>query len=468
MIGPEKLQKPSVLVCDDDPLFKIQLKRSLEDRYEVFTAEHCDEAIDLLRSRYFNLFVLDINIRTPLEGLEFLPGILKSFPDLPVIVSSSSKDFNTVRNAIQLGAQDFLNKDQGLEELGFAIERVLSKNRLIRRFGQMEAELKIQNKNLLIGESPPMLQLKSMIHKAKRGKANVLITGETGTGKEVVAKQFRETLQDGSLCPFVSIDSATIQSSMAESILFGHEKGAFTGADKMRRGLFEEANGGIIYFDELANMPIEIQAKLLRVVQEKEVTRLGSGRPIPLDFRIVAATNQDLEELSAKGGFKFDLYQRISVIPIQLPPLRERKEDIPLLIAYFSDKIQTEGHLPQLMFSSEATQALCQYSWPGNIRELENVLNYLATFSDSPRVELADLPQKILPKKGLQTSVLQVGVGSDGSRSFYEQVKNFEKSLLEKIYLQEKGKISAIAKTLQMDRSHLYSKLREYGIHPKS
>jgi two-component system, NtrC family, nitrogen regulation response regulator NtrX len=253
----------------------------------------------------------------------------------------------------------------------------------------------------------------------------------------------------------VAVDSSTIQSSTAESLLFGHEKGAFTGADRSTKGIFEEAHGGIVYFDEIANMSLDIQAKLLRVIQEKEFVRLGSSRTIQSDFRVVCATNRNLEEMCKQGLFKDDLWQRLNVLPIELIPLRGRAEDIPLLVGHFLKKQPR-----QLRFANEVIDVLRAYAWPGNIRELVNLVAYVATMTDGDVVELSDLPPKFRDIRVSGSAAPASGAG------FYEKVSSFERELLTTEYAKAEKNITQLALRLGMDRSHLYSKLKEYGIHP--
>jgi len=305
----------------------------------------------------------------------------------------------------------------------------------------------------MVVESRGIQELRRLIEKFRESSANVVIFGETGCGKEVVARQLRGRSPDGSLAPFVSVDSATIQGSTAESVLFGHEKGAFTGAERLSKGVFEEADRGIVYFDEIANMPLDIQAKLLRVIQEKEITRLGSTKTIRLDFRVICATNRELEEMTGQGQFKEDLLQRLNVLPIRIPPLRERSEDIPLLVSHFLrrsiDRLGFE-------FTDEAIAALQNYQWPGNVRELINVITFTTTMAERELIDLADLPPRI--REG--------GSKTRAQGTFYDQVANFEKAILAQAYSGCGGNISKLALSLGMDRSHLYTKLREHELHP--
>ena len=448
---------PQILICDDDSIFHLAVKHTLKGLYECRSANNGDEAVTIIKNHPIDAVLLDIQMRTADEGLKTIPKIKEVDPDVAIIISSGLSDFNTVKQAIQLGASDYIPKDFDPTELTLAIGRVLEKRILVQLNKQRSFEAQSsQNRHPFIGNAPSILELRKAIEKVRLSSAAVIISGETGTGKEVVARQLRKVFSDGTLAPFVSIDSATIQNSMAESILFGHEKGAFTGAEKSTKGIFEEANGGVVYFDEIANMPLDIQAKLLRVLQEKEISRVGSSKVIPLEFRVICATNKDLEELVKAGLFKEDLHQRLNVLPIQLPPLRDRKEDIRDLVRHFSQK---ETSRP-LNFTADAIGILEDYSWPGNIRELSNVVAYVIAMTDGNEVDTADLPPKLRAKASSATGKPQAS-----NDSFYDQVAGFEREILKAKYAQYEGNISKLALALGMDRSHLYTKLREYGLH---
>ena len=454
--------KPQVLICDDDSLYHMALKAALKGRYECRSAYNTDEAIVILKNHSIDVLLLDVHMRRPQEGLEVLPKIRELDPELSVLMISGTTEFEIVREAMRLGAIDYIPKDFNPDDLRHTLEQALERNQLIRRRDQQNFEVTAeQKKHVLIGESLQIQALRRTIEKFRQSSANVLICGETGTGKEVVARQLRGSLPDGSLAPFVAIDSATIQSSTAESTLFGYEKGAFTGADRSNKGVFEEANGGVVYFDELGNMPMDIQAKLLRVLQEKEVTRLGSTKPLQLDFRVVCATNRDLEQMAKDGQFKVDLLQRLNVLPVSLAPLKERKDDIPLLVAHFLAK--EEKLRGPLQMTDEALELLKNYSWPGNIRELANVIAFTVTMADQPTIDVADLPPKL--RDLARQADKSAPAPTTGGKKFYEQVADFEKQILNQAYVAADANISKLALSLGMDRSHLYTKLREYGIH---
>jgi DNA-binding NtrC family response regulator len=452
------LRPTRILIVDDDRGFHGVIKQSLKGRYEVRSAYNSDEAVLLLKKAPTDIILLDIQMRTPTEGFDAIPKFREIDPDPAIIMISGLTDVNAFREAMKHAVHDYIPKDFAPEQLAMAIEAVLSRRELIRKTRQQSYEISSKrDQPLLIGGSPAIQRLLKMIEKLKKSNANVLIYGESGTGKEVVASLIRGLMPDGSPAPFISVDSATIQSTTAESTLFGHEKGAFTGADKTKRGLFEEADGGIIFFDELGNMPLEIQAKLLRVIQEKEVLRLGSSRPIPSDFRVISATNRDMDQMAKEGLFKSDLLQRLNVLPIEIPPLRERKEDLPELIPHFLAKIAKGA--PPCELSDESMEALQIYDWPGNVRELLNSLIFAHTMATDGKIEVSELPSKI-------RDAARVGrVDKSAPRGFFERLAEAEKSLLKEEYEKQAGNISKMALSIGMDRSHLHGKLKEFGIH---
>jgi DNA-binding NtrC family response regulator len=442
---------PSLLICDDDSLFHLAVKQAVKERHQCRSAYNTDEALAIVRNHPVDAVLLDVEMRTPDEGLHAIAKLRAEDPDLAIVMSSGRSDFETVREAMRAGAADYVPKDFLPNDLLHVLERAAERRSLLRRREQQNLEVsRQQRQHVLIGETPQMSALRSTVERIRKSPANAVIFGETGTGKEAVARQLRGTLPDGSLAPFVAVDASTIQSSTAESVLFGHEKGAFTGADQATRGIFEEADGGIVYFDEIANMSLDIQAKLLRVIQEKEFVRLGSSRTVQSDFRVICATNRNLEELCAKGLFKDDLWQRLNVLPVELPPLRERSEDIPLLADHFLKK-----QARPLRFSQQALEVMKSYAWPGNVRELANLVAYVAAMSDDEEIGAQILPAKFraTPK-------------SADEATFYDKVAVFERELLAAEYLRSEKNISKMAQRLGMDRSHLYSKLKDHGIHP--
>ncbi len=456
-------QPIQLLICDDDKNYHLAVKEALKGTCQCRSAYHADEALAILRNHPIEIVLLDVQMRTQDEGLKAIPRILECDPDVAIIMGSGLTDFSTVREAMRMGAMDYIPKDFNPTELILSVELAIKRRALQTQSQQKDFEVvTAQKSHPLLGESPLIQALRRTLERVRQSNANVVITGETGTGKEVVARQLRKTLPDGTLEPFVAVDSSTIQGGTAESHLFGHEKGAFTGAEKTTKGIFEEAHGGVVYFDEIANMPLEIQAKLLRALQEKEISRLGSAKSMKLEFRVICATNRDLEQMIKEGKFKEDLFQRLCVLPLEIPPLRDRKEDIALLARHFVSRQSGRG---EVTFSPEAIALLQEYRWPGNVRELGNLVAYVLTMAEGPIIEVADLPPKFRDKA--KPAVGGDFTGAGGEKSFYDRISDLEKKILTEAYSNLKANVSKMALTLGMDRSHLYTKLRDYGIHPR-
>ncbi len=452
-----------ILICDDDSTFQLATKLVLTKQagHRCHTAKNTDEAWVILKKQKIDVLLLDIEMRTHEEGLEFLPRVRELDPDLPIIMSSGKTDLESVRRALREGAWDYSPKGASPDDLLHSVSQALQHLKDRREVLLSQAEIRrAARHDSILGESEPARRLRTTLERFSKSDAPVLIYGETGTGKELAARSLRPTRADGSLAPFVAVDSATIQGTMAESILFGHEKGAFTGADKTVRGLFEEADGGVVFFDELSNMPLAIQQKLLRVIQEKEVVRLGSHRPIPVQFRVVCASNQELEKLVAEGRFQADLYQRLNVLPLRLPSLPERREDIPLLASEFLRRARGGWS-----FSAEAIQCLSDYSWPGNIRELQNVISYAVTMADGPELDVGDLPERL--RAGVPLILSAAEPSLPANTGFYSSVLDYEAKLLKSALQTPYRSVSELAERLGMDRSHLYTKLKQHGLKPQ-
>jgi DNA-binding NtrC family response regulator len=453
---------PKILICDDDQTLHLALKKTLSTTFEFKSAYRGEEALAILKRNLVDAVLLDLDLGEAQDGLAVILKILELQPDANVIFFSGKTDFDSVRTGMKLGAFDYIPKDASPDELKHTLLKAVEHRKLKKKNDQSQHEIKNNTQKFtLIGRSPAIEKIRRQIERARQSPAPILIFGETGTGKEVVARLLRKSSEDGSLEPFVAIDSSTIQSTVAESVLFGYEKGAFTGAEKATAGLFEEADGGVIYFDELGNMPLEIQNKLLRVIQEKEVLRMGSAKPISLEFRVICATNRNMEQMVSEGKFKDDLFQRLNVLEIQLPPLRDRKEDIPTLLEHFS-KIHQHDEGEPLTFLPETLEMVENYPFPGNIRELSNLILYLYSMADTRVISPLDLPPKIqIHSKGLKPKTS----GESQATHFYSAVEMFEKEFLARHYARLDGNISKMSHELGMDRSYLHSKLKNYGIH---
>src|SRR5207245_1607481 len=365
--------RPVVLVVDDDHGVRESFRLILEDRYEVLEAADGRQALERLRASPVDLVLLDIRL-PEMDGIEVLERIKAVDDGVEVILVTAVKTVRIAVDAMKLGAFDYLTKPFDEDELLSLIHRALEKRSLEREVAFLRSELARQHDfDELIGQHPEMQKLYRLISQVARTTTAVVISGESGTGKELIARAIHRQGPRRDK-PFVAVNPAALSDSLVESELFGHEKGAFTGAFQRKLGRFELAQGGTLFLDEIATLRPELQAKLLRVLQEREIERVGSGRAIKIDVRIIAATNVDLTEAVARGGFRDDLYYRLNVVHLAVPPLRARREDIPLLVRHFIRRFNHEFGKRIDGPTPEALAALCAYGWPGNVRELQNVV----------------------------------------------------------------------------------------------
>ena len=370
---------PRILIIDDEAPIRRVLRDILENEsYQVDDAATGMEALQHIKEQDFDAVFCDIKM-PEMDGIEVLEAIRKE-SDVPVIMLSGHGTIETAVEAIKKGAFDFIPKPPDLNRLLITLRNALDKKTLTTENQVLKKAVKIQNQ--MIGESQPMLDVKDMIAKVAPTNARVLITGENGTGKELVARQLHELSPRGN-APFIEVNCAAIPSELIESQLFGHEKGSFTSAIKQKKGDFELADGGTLFLDEIGDMSLSAQAKVLRALQENKIVRVGGEKEIPVNVRILAATNKNLSAEIEKGNFREDLYHRLSVIVIQVPPLRERKDDIPLLVGNFLEIIAQDMGKPIPTFEPEAMEALKQYQWTGNIRELRNIVERLVILCGS-------------------------------------------------------------------------------------
>ena len=370
---------PRILIIDDEAPIRRVLRDILENEsYQVDDAATGMDALQLIKEQDFDAIFCDIKM-PEMDGIETLEGI-RQVSDTPVIMLSGHGTIETAVEAIKKGAFDFIPKPPDLNRLLITLRNALDKKNLATENKVLKKAVKIQSR--MIGESQPMLNVRDMIEKVAPTNARVLITGENGTGKELVARQLHE-LSPRSQGPFIEVNCAAIPSELIESQLFGHEKGAFTSAIKQRKGDFELADGGTLFLDEIGDMSLSAQAKVLRALQENKITRVGSEKEIPVDVRILAATNKNLSAEIEKGNFREDLYHRLSVIVIQVPPLRERKDDIPVLVENFVEVIAADMGKPAPIFEPEAMEELKHFQWTGNIRELRNIVERLVILCGS-------------------------------------------------------------------------------------
>ena len=457
--------RPRILVIDDEEGVRSSLKMILEyDGYDVMLAATGEEGVKLLDRETPDLVFLDIKM-PGMDGLEVLQKLQHLVETTPIVVISGHADMATAIKATKLGAFDFIPKpleqDRVLVTVRNAIDtrRLKSENRTYRR----DAEKKHQ----IVGDSPALAAVRGAIQKAAPTNATVLIWGESGVGKELVARAIhRESLRrDGT---FVQVNCAAIPDELIESELFGHEKGSFTGATDRQIGKFEQADKGTIFLDEIGDMSLKTQAKVLRVLQEQELERLGSNRIIKVDVRVIAATNKNLEEEIDKGTFREDLFYRLNVVPIHVPALRERRDDIPALVRHFADLFARDNNFRRKTFTSAAMEQLRQQHWRGNIRELRNFVERLMIMASGDPIDAADLPQAGV-RGDLPATAAEGGTSAAAPLWMHAPTLQEFKSGSERAYLvarlRENGwNISKTAEVIDTPRSNLYKKLEQYQI----
>jgi two-component system response regulator AtoC len=444
--------KKTILAVDDEPnmlrLLEISLKQA---GYKPVLARDGKEALQVVKNQTIDLVVSDLHMPS-MNGLDLLKNIRLENESLPFIMVTAQGEINTAVEAMKFGASDYILRPFDLETLEIAIAKALSVQRLTLENTYLKTANNLVDSGL-IGQSAPMLSLKQLINQVAPEKATVLIAGETGTGKELVAKAIHQaSARKGGL--FVAVNCAAIPSEMLESELFGHEKGAFTGAVKERIGKFELADGGTLFLDEITEMPIALQAKLLRALQEGVIEKLGGNRQIVLDIRVLAATNQDPLLAVKAGKLREDLYYRLNVFQLNVAPLRERRMDIGLLAHHFLAKLNVK-------ISEEALQKLQTYAWPGNVRELENVLERAAILANRQTI----LPQH-LPLGSLHSSpesLMDIGLQADGF-SVPAAISSIEKHLISRALAQTSGNKAQAAKLLEISERSLWNKLDLYKL----
>ncbi len=369
-----------VLIVDDERAIRYSLKEILEmENYQVELAENGQEGLQKAEKEKYDAIFCDIKM-PEMDGTEMLVKLIEEGIESPVIMVSGHADISTAVDCIKKGAFDFIEKPLDLNRILITLKNATDKATLVK-------ETRILKKKIygheMVGESAPVEHLKDMIEKVAPTQASVLITGPNGSGKELVAQGLYQ-LSSRSMMPFVEVNCAAIPSELIDSELFGHKKGSFTSAIRDHKGKFEQADGGTIFLDEIGDMSLPAQAKVLRVLQERKLTPVGGDKEITVDVRVIAATNKNLQEEIANGNFREDLYHRLSVIVLKVPALNDRKDDIPLLVSYFAERICSEGGKPVTEFSDEAIELLKERSWPGNIRELRNVVERLLILGGNP------------------------------------------------------------------------------------
>ena len=453
--------KARVLVADDKENFIKLIRRILpEDRFDVTPAEDGARAMALLAAGSFDVVVSDIRMPGA-DGMAVLQEAKARDPDIEVVLMTAYATIPAAVDAMRQGAFDYLAKPFEPDEALLIVERALERRRLRQEARDLRRALAgTQRIDNLVAKSPAMVPVLALVHRAAASDATVLITGESGTGKEVVARAIHSS-GERKAKPFVAVNCGAIPETLLESELFGHVKGAFTGANVDHRGLFEEANGGTILLDEIADLPLAMQVKLNRVLQEKKIRRVGATDERPVDARVIAATNVDLKARVTDGKFREDLYYRINVLGLVLPPLRERREDIPALAAFLLEKHRRHG-VPE-GFTAEALTALVQYGWPGNVRELENAIERAIAVTDGPRIELEALPDEVAA-----TLRPRITRGTE-SRLTYREVVDLARDRASREYLialmrELGGNVTEASRRASMERESLHRLLKRYGV----
>jgi DNA-binding NtrC family response regulator len=452
---------PSLLIIDDDPAVRQTLQEVLEAKsYNVTTAADGERGLSLLKEQPFDLVLSDLTM-PGLGGMEILQYLVREQPGCPCIIITG---FGTISNAvaaIRQGAYDYLTKPVDPGELLVVVSRALEHHRLKWENLQLKKQLhRRYGFARMVGDSDAIIRVFDLIKKVADTDSTVLILGESGTGKELIAHaiHYNSSQGDG---PLVPVNCAAIPEELLESELFGHERGAFTHAVRTRLGRFEKAHGGTIFLDEISEMSPGLQVKILRVLQDRSFERIGGVKTIRVDIRIIAATNRDLEELVRQHKFREDLFYRLNVIPIKVPPLRERVSDIPLLVKHFLEEFSRTKKKPRMRLSPAAMDLLQQYSWPGNVRELENLMERLVVLSEGPVADVADLPEKyqlFLPTPEAPQDFPGRGV------PFNAAVQAFERNLILKALEKSNWVKSQAAQLLHLNRTTLIEKMKKQNI----
>ncbi|MGE0762458.1 MAG: sigma-54-dependent transcriptional regulator [Bdellovibrionales bacterium] len=446
--------KTKILVVDDETAICQVLAASLvDDGFEVKTANDGKSGLQALQEFKPDVVLLDIWMPGELDGLDVLREARSAAVPAQFIIMSGHGTIETAVRAVKLGAWDFVEKPLSMDRISILLQNILS-----FKTEQREKNLllnKLRKNIALVGEGPAMRHLKQMISRVAPTQSWVLITGENGTGKELVAQNMHYLSPRASRA-FVEVNCAAIPGELIESELFGYEKGAFTGADRAKKGKFDYAHGGTIFLDEIGDMSLEAQAKILRILQERVFQRVGGNQNIEVDVRVVAATNKNLVEEIKAGRFREDLYYRLNVIPFVVPSLRERAEDVPLLVGFFGDQFAREGgHRPKV-FSTSALDRLQRHNWPGNVRELRNFVERVYILTPGDFVDVHDLKFAGL--------VDNVATGESEMLTFREARARFEKEFLLKKINENHGNISKTAETIGLERSYLHRKIKSYGL----
>jgi DNA-binding NtrC family response regulator len=447
--------KAHLLIVDDEANTLASLSRAFRlAGHEATVCDNPARALEIAKEQSFDLIFSDV-VMPGMDGLKLLEKLREAGVTTPVVMMSGQAHIEMAVKATKLGALDFLEKPLSTDKLLLTLQNSLEIQRLKAENRQLRRQL---GSSGIVFTGEAMRRLMSQVQRVAASESRVCILGETGTGKELIARAIHENSKrrEG---PFITLNCAAVPAELIESELFGHEKGSFTGAGSRHIGKFEQANEGTLFLDEIGDMPLPMQAKLLRVLEQGDVERIGGDKPVKVNVRVVVATHRNLEDQVKQGGFRQDLFHRIFVFPIVLPPLRERKEDIPALAKHFAAQIAAQNGWKDLAFDDEALHALEGYSWPGNIRELRNVVERLLLFAESDVISAATV-RSALPahSAGLE------GIGGTFSGTLSQQVEQFERQAILDEIRRQNHHITNAAKALGLERSHLYKKCQQLGI----
>jgi two-component system, NtrC family, nitrogen regulation response regulator NtrX len=457
-------RKAHLLLVDDDPNTLASLSRAFRlAGHEATVCDSATRALDLLRAESFDVIFSDV-VMPGKNGIEFLEDVKNAGVTAPVILISGQANVEMAVRATKLGALDFLEKPLSTDKLLVTLENALRITRLEDENRELRHKL---GKHELVGSGSAMQKLLAQISRVGASETRVCILGETGTGKELVARAIHEKSGRHDHA-FVTLNCAAVPAELIESELFGHEKGAFTGAAAKHLGKFEQAEGGTLFLDEIGDMPVAMQAKLLRVLEEAEVERVGGDKTIRVNVRVLVATHRNLEDLVKQNAFRRDLYHRIFVFPLTLPPLRERPEDFPELVAHFARQVAAQNGWKEKTFDSSAIAELRQYFWPGNVRELRNVVERLVLLSGDSAVTAADVRVVLPGADSGGAAPGTAGSAATGAGTLAERSEAFEREVLTAEIRKHNFHMTNVARSLGLERSHLYKKCQQLGIDVQS
>lgn len=446
----------TVLILDDDELFLGEFRSMMEGSFNILSSGSEAEALDILGRKKVDVVLLELTLRGGQSGLDILKRIKETMPDFPVIILTAHPSVESAVEAMRLGAYHYISKAPKVEELKTLVEKALAERELKRDYELLREEVE-RLSGRIVGSSPVMDRVFESIQRVAMTDVTVLITGESGTGKELVAREIHAASKRSQRM-FVAVNCASLVKELIESELFGHQKGSFTGAISTKLGKFELADGGTIFLDEIAELDVHLQVKLLRALQEKEIDRVGGTSPIPIDVRVLAATNRELSAMTERGDFRQDLFYRLNVYPIHMPPLRGHKEDVPLLVDHFLRRFGASLNKPTMTVNPQALEMMIQYDWPGNVRELENVVQRAILLSPGVSIEPEHLPKEMVDSsipvvEGESLPVIERGARETAARvAIYRALER------------TKWNIKESAKLLGVPEKTLYDKCSRLGV----